>query len=1141
MQSPTPILKLSAKLLLLGIFGLLPVFALADTVPVASVPTPTGQTQQVADSASAALKKSAEAATKAKDWQQALILWERYIIQKPGDATAHRMRGRSLQEIGRSDEAIAAYRKSAELAPNDKNTWIGLCWTQVILNRPLEARPNCEKAVALDKSNRAALVNLGRTFLVAGDTNRSALVNLGHTFLLAGDAKLADHWYRESLSTIGNESDLRDGPLADFDLFIGKDWQTEESGKARTWFVQAWPQWQEAQRLKREADQLKTAGRYQEALPLAERSLALAVKCLGDEHRLTAIRMDDVGGLLYFTGQYVRAEPLYVRALAISEKANGAEHPYTSARLNNLALLYKTTGQYARAEPLYVRALAISEKTEGAEHPSTGIRLNNLAALYQSMGQYARAEPLYVRALAISEKANGAEHPSTGTNLNNLAGLYEAMGQYLRAEPLYARSLAISEKAEGAEHPSTGRSLNNMALLYQSMGQYARAEPLFIRTLAIFEKAVGSEHPSTGWSLNNLAQLYKSMGQYARAEPLLVRALAISERAEGAEHPSTGRALNNLAGLYRAMGQSTRAEPLYLRAWRIAARAGDPELSWNVQNSLRSFYADSKPELAIWYGKQAVNTLQSVRADNTALDKATQKSFLERNETTYKSLADLLFAQGRLMEGQQVLAMLKEAEYFDFIQRSATDDPRQTHIGFDGSEQPWTARYATISSKLAALSREHEALAKKDEAGLSASEKSRLAQLEADLTVARQAYDVFVAELIRELGKTAGAERMKDVGGKNLEDLSILQDALGKLGHGAVTLHYLMTDKRLWILLTTPTIQLKRESAIGEAELNRQIGAYREAIARRDPKVKQLGKALYDLLVAPVADDLKQAEAQTLMLSLDGALRYLPMAALYDGERFLAQRYQLAIYTSAATLTLKDQPQAKWKFAAFGLTQKVENFSALPSVRAELEGMAADGFTGEVRFDGDFTAATLKSGLAKRPPVVHLASHFKFTPGNEADSFLLMGDGKPLSLKDIKDGGFKFTDVDLVTLSACETAVGGGKDANGREIEGFGALAQKQGAKGVIATLWPVADQSTGQFMQLFYGFRQKNPGMTKAEAMRKAQQAFIKGKVPQALAQIDRGAKRADAGTDAAPLAAVTTTDHPFFWAPFILMGNWL
>ena len=1106
----------------------------------------------------AALEKSAKTAMRAKDWPLALSLWDRYVLQKPTVPLGHRRQGEVLRELGRGDEAIAAYRRAIELAPNDADGWNGLCWTQIVLNRPIDARPNCQKAVDLDQFNY------------------TAQAYLGHTWLLQGDTTAAQEWYKKTLPNIPGEYALKDGPLADFDLFIGKGWQVDESRRARQWFEQNELRWQDVRRLRGEADRLEKKGKYREALPLAEKCLTIATQVLGETHPSVGIRLNDLAWLYNSMGQYARAEPFYVRALAISEKAEGPEHPSTATKLNNLAGLYESMGQHARAEPLYVRALAITEKTEGPEHPSTGIRLSSLAGLYYTLGRYAeaepllvralaisekvngpdhpststrlndlaelyrttglyaKAEPLYVRALAIFEKADGPDHPSTGTTLNNLAGLYQAMGLYAKAEPLHVRALAISEKANGPDHPSTGIRLNGLAMLYWSMGQYAKAEPLFVRALAIFEKANGPDHPSTGISLNSLAMLYWSMGQYAKAEPLYLRALAISEKANGPDHPLTGGCLNNLARLYVGMDQYAKTEPLLLRAWRIANAAGNPELAWKVQRSLRVFYAKTHPELAIWYGKQAVNTLQAVRAANTALDKATQKSFLEKNESTYKDLADLLFAQGRLIEGQQVLALLKDAEYVDFVQRGA--DSRQSDAGFTAQERPWSERYEKISGQLASMSKEREALLKRVKNGeeLAAAEQSRKEKLDADLALARQAYDAFLAELKKEFTQGASADRQQEFGEKNLTSLRALQGTLRDLGHGAVTLHYLLTDQRLWILLTTPTVQLKREAAIGAADLNRLIGEYRAAIARRDPQVKTQGKALYELLIAPVADDLKQAGAQTLMLSLDGALRYLPMAALYDGERFLAQRYQLALYTSAAKDKLKDKPQAEWTLAGYGLTQKVDDFAALPSVKGELDGILL-GMKGKVSFDQAFTAASFKTGLEGEPPVVHLASHFVFKPGNETDSFLLLGDGKKLSLKQIKDG-YEFVNLDLLTLSACETAVGGGKDANGREVEGFGALAQNQGAKGVIATLWPVADESTGQFMQLFYGFRQKNPGITKAEAMQMAQVAFIERRVAPALAEVSRGLTRTGAGP-----AAAATTDHPYYWAPFILMGNWL
>ena len=110
----------------------------------------------------------------------------------------------------------------------------------------------------------------------------------------------------------------------------------------------------------------------------------------------------------------------------------------------------------------------------------------------------------------------------------------------------------------------------------------------------------------------------------------------------------------------------------------------------------------------------------------------------------------------------------------------------------------------------------------------------------------------------------------------------------------------------------------------------------------------------------------------------------------------------------------------------------------------------------------------------------------------------------------MNDEDFDFNTVDLLTLSACETAMGGTK-ANGREIEGFGGFAQRQGAKAVLATLWPVADRSTGLFMRKMYKLRQEK-NLTKAEALRQAQITFIRSK----------------------------RYNHPFFWAPFVATGNW-
>jgi CHAT domain-containing protein/tetratricopeptide (TPR) repeat protein len=1149
------------RLLSLGLLSATLLWLVSAILHVETVPSATTTVAENAES----IKEAATNALKNKDWANALPLLDRYLQLKPDDADFHRKKGSVLRKLGRNEEAIASSQRAVKLAPSSSDNWDDLCRAQILITGAfVTARTSCEKAVAL------------------GSTDMFTTFNLGHTYLLQEDPTTAYEWYQKALVNIESYDDLKKA-LSYFEFFIAKDWQVKESVQAKTWLAKEGALWLErsepVRKLLVAADAAEKKGDTAQAIVLHEERLPLLIALVGEDHLRTGISLNDLAVLYYNQGQYTQAEPLFKRVLAIRERALGPDHLDVAISLNNLALMiYATQGQYAQAEPLLKRVLAIREKYLDPNHHDIAMSLNKLAVLYYNQGQYTQAEPLFKRALAINEKSLGPDNHEVILSLNDLGTLYLIQSQYAEAEPLYKRALAICEKSLIPDNHDVFLSLNNLAMLYKTQGQYAEAEPLLKRALVITEKALGPDDPDVAVSLNNLAVLYATQGQYAEAEPLLKRALAINEKsldpdnpyvaanlnnlaylgntpgqaesfykralaimekAHGPYHHDVAVSLINLADLYKNQGQYAQAEPLYLRAGRIAETAGVPEIAWTAQSSLFDFYSKSKPELAIWYGKQAVNTLQAVRAVNTGLNQDAQKFFLKENESIYQGLADLLFTQGRLMEGQQELAMFKESEYFDFIKRSTADDPRKTTASYTNREKPWSERYDTISSQLAAISKEYQALSKRDGASLTAAEKTRMAKLDADLTIGRQAYDDFMVELQREFSQTTDMKRQQEFGKKDLDGLSGLYGTLQDLGHGAVAIHYLMTDKRLWILLTLPSeSQIMHESAISEADLNRQIGEYREAIKNRDPKVKELGKALYDLIIGPVSEDLKQAGAQTLMLSLDGAMRYLPMAALYDGEKFLVERYRLATYTEAAKTELKDKPQAQWKFAGFGLTDKIEGYAELKSVRKELEGIAADAMEGDVKFNKDFTAASFKSALAKSPPVVHLSSHFVFKPGTEDDSFLLLGDGNKLSIKQIKDGGYRFTNVDLVTLSACETAVGGGKDENGREVEGLGALAQKQGAKGVLATLWEVEDQSTGQFMQLFYGLRQKNPGMTKAEAMQKAQLAFIKGQVGPALAEVSRGVRHDAQGEQ---IARVTTTDHPYFWAPFILMGNWL
>jgi CHAT domain-containing protein/Tfp pilus assembly protein PilF len=344
---------------------------------------------------------------------------------------------------------------------------------------------------------------------------------------------------------------------------------------------------QEARKLSAESVRLERAGKYNEALSLAERALEIREKALGPDHPEVGASLYRLAVLYKNKGDYAKAEPLYQRALTIQEKALGPGHPAVARSLNSFGSLYREKGDYARAELLYQRALAIWEKALGPDDPDVAAFLNNLAVLYDAKGDFAKAEQMYQRALAIKEKTLGPNHSNVASTLNNLAGVYFKRDDFAKAEPLYQRALAIWEKALGPEHPDVALSLNNLATFYQAKGDSAKAGPLLQRALAIWEKTLGPKHPHVATSLNRLAKLYYAKGDYAKAEPLYQRALAIKEKALGPEHPDVAASLDSLAGVYYAKGDYAKAEQMYQRALAINEKALGPEHS-DVANSLNS-------------------------------------------------------------------------------------------------------------------------------------------------------------------------------------------------------------------------------------------------------------------------------------------------------------------------------------------------------------------------------------------------------------------------------------------------------------------------------------------------------------------------------------------------------------------------
>ncbi len=893
-------------------------------------------------------------------------------------------------------------------------------------------------------------------------------------------------------------------------------------------------------------------GDYTRSWVLLERALAIGEQNQLNEHPDIAQSLNNMAYLCHEQSAYQVAKPLAQKGLAMRRRIFADEHFAIAESLDNLGTIYRKLGDYSNAEKSHKQAIAIRDKTLAPDHSNTAESLYALASIYRRQGKYKEAETAQTRALEIRKNRLGPEHPHVAVSLNSLGLLYLNLGKEERAKPLYLEALKVKEKSLGRYHDTVALQFNNIGYLYRDLGEYERAESAFRQAVSIREKIFEPDHLELGFPIRGLGRLYQRMGRYDEAEIFLKRALNIWENSYGPEHLRVAQVLTNLAELYYLQGDYLQAESVLRRAFPIAVRNNWAKLAWSTHTSFsRILAARNYPDAAILFGKQAVNIFQKLRANMASMGKTIQHSFLQDKVEVYQHLAGLLIDQGRLPEAQQVLAMLKEEEYFEFIRRDGSTRMDTTKATYTAAERVWIERYAGIQHKLISLGREYRTLRKKENYGLSGKEKQRLEKLREKITVINEAFqdndglsteekqrldnlpgkiavisddfEVYLKGLKAGLGNLSSEHAAEEIGEENLK---ALQDVLGRLGKGTVLLHYVMTADKLRIILTAPDIQVARNAAVSAKELNRKIFKFREVLDARTKDIAELATDLYDWIIGPIAADLKKAEARVLMVSLDGTLRYIPIAALYDGKDYVAQRFAVVNYTEAAKNMLELKPGGDWNLAGLGLTREIPpDFSPLPMVKDELDRIIRlhpkdEGIVNGVMYlDKKFTADKFLDVLDMNYPLLHIASHFRFVPGTEQASFLVLGDGSRLTLDKIR-ALYDFQGVELLTLSACNTAIG--DNSTGSEVEGFGVLAQNRNARSVLATLWAVDDESTAQFMYRLYLYNVSS-SLNKAKSLQKVQQAFIA------------------AGNPDAKTALPEYYAHPYYWAPFILMGNWL
>ncbi len=783
-------------------------------------------------------------------------------------------------------------------------------------------------------------------------------------------------------------------------------------------------------------------------------------------------------------------------------------------------------GQKRKALQYYQQSIPI-HRLAGDQHGEAQA-LNNIAIVYDDLGEKQKALEDYGKALEIERAVH--DRMLEASTLANIGLVYSSLALPQKALEYLLQSLPISR--EMGDREAESYTLKNLGALYFNLHDTATA-------LRYYRDAVPVAKATHDGAVEALVQrgiglAYYSLGKKQLALQYLGRALSI-QRTVG-DRNREALTLKYLGNVYNDLGEHQKALDCYYNALQLATSVGNIDYSAQVLNDLMLYWkARNEPRLAVIFGKKAVNQYQQLRTKLKGLDREIQQSFAQSKEATYRELADLLVSQGRLFEAQQVLDLLKEEEFKEFT-RGDKSGGAEGAVAMTPAETTVEERYNQVAGTVTTLWAEWDALNKKKQR--TPEDGPRLKELTKQLDKARESFLAFVdQELYEQLGGRNNAKADSDVRELKQKE-SLLQRVLRQVEPGTAALYTVAAPERLIIILVLPNASIPHEYPIKADALRVKVNTLWGALRNNSPNALPAAQELYKIILGPVEKDLETAHAKTLMWSLDGVLRYIPIAALHDGHQYVVEKYRNEVFTLSSIDMLKDVPRVdSWQVLAAGVSKSYGDSQELPTVPSELQsivrakaGSQVGLLEGQELLDEDFTEDTFTDALAtKKFPLVHIASHFHFQ--NVYDlSYLLMGgknkEGEHVTLAHIESSSaFDFVGTELLTLSACETALSG--ERNGREIDGLGEIVQRRGAKAVIASLWSVNDRSTGALMRKFYETWTANPGMPKAEALRQAQVALLHG----------------DVKPEAAPAGAAAVSDsfaHPYYWAPFILIGNW-
>jgi tetratricopeptide (TPR) repeat protein len=942
---------------------------------------------------------------------------------------------------------------------------------------------------------------------------------------------------------------------------------------------------------------LKGQGRYLEAQESFQKALVICRKLLGEEHPDTATCYNNVAASLHAQGRYLEAQESFQKALDIRRKLLGEEHSDTARSYNNVASNLNAQGRYREAEEGFQKALDIRRKVLGEEHPNTATSYNDIAFNLNAQGRYKDAQEGFQKALDIRRKVLGEEHPDTATSYNHVAVNLSAQGRHKDAEEGLQKALAIRRKVLGEEHPHTASTYSNVGVNLDAQGRYTEAEDGHRKALAISCKVLGEENTHTAVSYYNVALNLNAQGRYQEAEALYVHAAKafLAARLQMAAN-----------GLGRATKTSELSPLIPLAA--LLARNGKPSGAWQrLEQSLgRGTWDDLSARLrrpAKELARQTELLHQLDRLDQLL----TQHSAIRKPTADQERQRDDLLDRRRLAQEQVVRFQHHleetygpaEGQVFDrhTIQRALPDDtalvawidlaaigpraadPNGEHWAVllrsrgeplcqrlcgSGPGGDWTDQDTDLPSRLRTALVEHRGGWQR---------------------LARQLSEQRMAPLRRHLAATDKLPAVKHLVVLPSTALAgvpvdlLVEDCTVSYALSGTLFAHLRQQPPLAStgLLAVADPVFETSSAGAKAPLL-PPGGVLLTLVQPGSKAAEARLRPNDVLLKYGDTELKTLADLQTAIQAAAATGDVVVQVWRDGKtterRVPPGKLGVVVANKPAPEALKERYRLDRVLSSRGGD---DGWRPLPGTRVEVE--ALQRFFGDkpqpkLLFDSEASEERLDalaaSGELGKYRYLHLATHGEVDNAFPLRSAVILSrDALPdaqaqlLAGKPVYDGRLTAEEVlrswnlnaDLVTLSACETALG--KYERGEGFVGFAQALLLCGSRSVCLSLWKVDDTATALLMQRFYanllGRRDGLKGpLPKAEALREAKEWLRNLSREEALkvaAQLTQGVERSKGRPrekllPPLPEAAPATKDdrpyaHPYYWAAFVLIGD--